>query len=85
MISSCAIPETRHSSRHALSTQLSTPTRTQTEMVDLLSADPQVIATVSRSKGLVVMCPPSGDSQAAAVLSAMTSAVKKGTKVKHEH
>ncbi|KAF5832340.1 flavin reductase-like protein [Dunaliella salina] len=33
----------------------------QTEMIDLLSADPQeVIATVGRSKGLVLMCPPSG-------------------------
>jgi len=54
----------------------------QTEMIDLLSADPQeVIATVGRSKGLVLMCPPSGDAQATSVLAAMTSAVKKGTKV----
>jgi hypothetical protein len=54
----------------------------QTEMVDMLSADPQeLVATVGRCKGLVVMCPPSKDPQAATSLAAMTSAIKKGTKV----
>jgi flavorubredoxin len=56
----------------------------QTEMVDLLSADAQeVVAVVGRSKGLVLMSPPSDNNEAKTNLAAMTSALKAGTKVGH--
>jgi hypothetical protein len=51
-------------------------------MVDLLSADAQeVVAVVGRSKGLVLMSPPSDNNEAKTNLAAMTSALKAGTKV----
>lgn len=54
----------------------------QTEMVDMLSADPQeVVAAVGRSKGIVLMSPPASSSEAKTNLAAMTSALKSGTKV----
>lgn len=54
----------------------------QTEMVDLLSADPQeVVAVIGRSKGLVLMSPPSDNLYARTNLAALTSAIKSGTKV----
>lgn len=52
-------------------------------MLDLLSADAQdVVATIGRSKGLVLMCPPANDPNAATTLAAVCSAIKKGTKVR---
>jgi hypothetical protein len=55
----------------------------QTEMMDVLSADPQELtACVSRSKGLVLMCPPTTSAEARVSLAAMTSALKSGTKVR---
>lgn len=37
----------------------------QTEMVDLLSCDPQeLVATVGRSQGLILMCPPTDSKEA---------------------
>eukprot|EP00798_Chlamydomonas_sp_ICE-L_P012083 gene12083-15193_t len=54
----------------------------QTEMVDMLSCDPQeLVAITGRSKGIVLMSPPNNNPEAKISLAAMTSAVKKGTKI----
>ncbi|KAG2499462.1 hypothetical protein HYH03_002409 [Edaphochlamys debaryana] len=54
----------------------------QTDMLDLLSADPQeVVAVVGRSKGLVLMTPPRDSADARTSLAALSSALKPGTKV----
>lgn len=53
-----------------------------TEMVDVLSVDPQeIVALAGRCQGLVLMAPPSDNADAQTTLSALTSAVKPGTKV----
>ncbi|GBF98453.1 hypothetical protein Rsub_11098 [Raphidocelis subcapitata] len=53
-----------------------------TEMVDVLSADPQeVVAAVSASKGVILMCPPDDSDDARSSLAALASAIKPGTKV----
>lgn len=53
-----------------------------TEMVDVLSADPQeVVAIVAASKGVVLMAPPENSDDARQALAAMTSAIKPKTKV----
>ena len=57
----------------------------QTEMVDMLSIDPQeLVAVIGRSKGVVIMTPPSGSAEAKTSLAAMTSALKAGCKVRDE-
>jgi len=54
----------------------------QTEMLDLLSADPQdLVAAVGRAAGLVLMSPPTSSSEAKISLAALSSAIKSGTKV----
>jgi hypothetical protein len=50
-----------------------------TEMVDLLSADPQeLVEVVSRCAGVVLMAPPTDSRDAAAALATLLSAVKPG-------
>lgn len=53
-----------------------------TDMIDVLSVDPQdVVAAASRAKAVVLMAPPSGDEGARRALSALASAIKQGAKV----
>ncbi|MEW5306825.1 MAG: hypothetical protein WDW36_009263 [Sanguina aurantia] len=53
-----------------------------TEMLDVLTADPQeVVAIVGRSKGLILMCPPSDSADARVTLAALTTAIQAGTKI----
>lgn len=53
-----------------------------TEMVDVLSADPQEItAVVGRSKGVILMAPPNDSADARTSLAALSSAIQPGTKV----
>lgn len=50
-----------------------------TEMVDLLSVDPQeLVEVVGRSAGIVLMAPPANDADASAAFSTFVSAVKPG-------
>lgn len=54
----------------------------QTEMVDMLSVDPtEVGMVIGRSKGLVLMCPNDGNSDAKRTMAAVISAIKPKTKV----
>ncbi|GAX73438.1 hypothetical protein CEUSTIGMA_g890.t1 [Chlamydomonas eustigma] len=54
----------------------------QTEMLDLLSVDPQeLVACVGRSKGVILMSPPGDSAEAKTSLAVITSALKPGTKV----
>ena len=53
-----------------------------TEMLDLLSADPQeIVMALGGAKGVVLMMPPSDRPEARASLAAVASALKPGTKV----
>ncbi|GLC40020.1 hypothetical protein PLESTB_001519900 [Pleodorina starrii] len=53
-----------------------------TDMVDLLSVDPQeLVAVVGRSAGIVLMSPPNDSADARTSLAALSSAVKPKTKV----
>ncbi|PNW71243.1 hypothetical protein CHLRE_16g691800v5 [Chlamydomonas reinhardtii] len=53
-----------------------------TEMLDLLSADPQeIVAAVGRSSGIVLMSPPRDNADARTSLAAVSSAIKAKTKV----
>lgn len=53
-----------------------------TEMVDLLSVDPQeLVAIAGRSKGIVLMAPPNDNAEAQANFATLLSAMKKGTRV----
>jgi len=54
----------------------------QTEMVDMLSADPQeLVAVVGRSGGVILMSPPNDSGEARTSLAALTSALKPKTRV----
>jgi flavorubredoxin len=54
-----------------------------TEMMDMLSADPQdLVALMGRSKGLVLMAPPNDSSEARASMATMLSAIQPGSKVR---
>mmetsp|Transcript_9557 Transcript_9557/g.20353 ORF Transcript_9557/g.20353 Transcript_9557/m.20353 type:complete len:623 (+) Transcript_9557:94-1962(+) len=54
----------------------------QTEMVDVMSVDPQeLVAVVGRSKGVILMSPPSTSTEAKTSIAAMLSAIKPKTKV----
>eukprot|EP00775_Hariotina_reticulata_P004852 gene4852-5099_t len=53
----------------------------KTEMVDVLSVDPQeLVAILAASKGLVLMAPPSGDAEAQKTLAGVLSGIKPNTK-----
>lgn len=54
----------------------------KTEMVDVLSVDPQeLVGIMAASKGLVLMAPPSGNTEAKRTMAALLSAIKPKTKV----
>jgi len=54
----------------------------KTEMVDVLSVDPQeLVSIMASSKGLVLMAPPSGNAEAQKTMAGMLSAIKPNTKV----
>ncbi len=55
--------------------------RAQLRRATARTALQEIVAVVGRSKGVVLMCPPTDSTEARTALAALTSGIKPGTKV----